>query len=101
MSLTPVELLKALAAMYVTHRHCWPKQLSFTEYVALLHRICIQLSTAIWSSGVQLWLAPTLSMGRDDIGIILHVHFDPIPLEVIALAATVVRIGSSRTYPGF
>jgi hypothetical protein len=38
---------------------------------------------------------------KDDIGIVFHEDFNPIPFEVMALAVTVVRIEASRTYPRF
>ncbi|KAI0274561.1 hypothetical protein BGY98DRAFT_920581 [Russula aff. rugulosa BPL654] len=91
--------------MRVARRRCWPRQLSFTEYVSW-HRICGQPSTDKWFTGFQLWRAPTLSIStpiiqkavnitwfqnKNDIGIILHEHFNPIPFEVIALAVTVIE----------
>lgn len=37
---------------------------------------------------------------QDDIGVVFHEFFNPIPFRIIALAATVVRIRASRRHPG-
>jgi hypothetical protein len=46
--------------MKVAPRRCWPRQLSFTEYISS-YRICSQLSV-IWVIGLQFWRARTLSI---------------------------------------
>lgn len=43
----------------------------------------------------------TWFQNQDDIGIVFHELFDPIPYAVIALAATVVRVEASRPRPVF
>ncbi len=106
MSLIPVKLLRALAAMQVTHRRWWPRHLSFTEYV-LSHRIVASRaptygSQEFNSSGqrrfpyrhpiIQEVINITWFEDKDDIGVIFYEYFAPIPFEVIALAVTVVRI---------
>ena len=82
----------------------------------LLHRICSQLSTPYGSQDFNFSERPrhpyrhpiiqeiiniTWFQDQDDIGIVFHEYFNPIPYEVIALAVTVVRIEALRTYPRF
>ena len=38
---------------------------------------------------------------KDDDGIVFREYFVPIPIEVIGLVLTVVRIESTRRYPGY
>ena len=124
MSLSSVELLTALATMQVAPRrcqmqialrHCWLRQPSFTKYVSS-HHIFSNWTPPHGSQDfnfggrprypyrhpiIQKIINITWFKNNDDIGIVFHKYFNPIPFEAIALAATVVRIEVSRPYPGF
>jgi len=111
MGLTPVKLLTALAATQVTHRRCWLRQLTFTEYVAF----AVNWASPYGSQDLKFGERPrhpyqhpifqkivniTWFQNKDDIGIVFDEYFATISFAAIALAATVVSIEASRPCPG-
>ena len=109
MGLTLVELLTALAATQVTHRRCWPRQRSFTEYVAFAVNWASPYGPQDLNFGraerprhpyqhpiFQKIVNITWFQDKDDIGIVFDKYFAPISFGAIALAATAVSIEASH-----